>query len=354
MLSAQRLDLALSEEDLNRLAEEFLQRPGLDDLRLQLQEGVLHAGLKVSGMGFNMPVQAEVRLLEVGAGRLRLGLDITNLGLMPAIMKEVALKKVLDSLPVLGVSYHQGEVRVDLEELLGGTPVQLEVAGIEVHSGLLRLSLTNLRYLPVVSPEGDSMALQAPGPAALPSVPPQPGGGGDEPAVPAGPDSPVVAVPEHQDFYDRLKAQVGEQAHRRLPARLRPLVPWLLLVPDSFALLVRLLRDPRVPRRSKWITALAVAYFVDPLDLIPDAVPVLGQMDDLAVALFALDALLGDTPADVVQELWPGRGDIIATVRQGVRFFSRYLSGGAIARIRGFLSRRDPGGPKPDADSDPS
>ncbi|MGE5589602.1 MAG: hypothetical protein ACM3ZA_03070, partial [Bacillota bacterium] len=76
--------------------------------------------------------------------------------------------------------------------------------------------------------------------------------------------------------------------------------------------------------------------------------PVLGQMDDLAVALFALDALLGDTPADVAQELWPGRGDIIATVREGVRFFSRYLSGGALAKIKALLSRTTPDEQPPD------
>lgn len=337
MLSVQRLDLTLSEEDLNRLGDEFLDFKEIDDLRLRLDDGVLHAALKIAKLGFTVPVEAQLRLLEVGTGRLRLRVDITNPGVLTAAMKDLALKKVLDSLPVLGVSYHQGEVQVDLDELLGGSPLQFDVAGAEIHAGRLSLSLTNVRYLPVVSADQAAVGEQVPKPAAV-----------------NGPDSALVAVPEHQDFYDRLKAQVSEQARRRLPARLQPLVPWLLLVPDSFALLVRLLRDPRVPRRSKWITALAVAYFVDPLDLIPDTVPVLGQMDDLAVALFALDALLGDTPEDVVQELWPGRGDIIATIREGVRFFSRYLSGGAVAKIKALLSRTSPDEQRPGGDSHPS
>ncbi|MGE5590212.1 MAG: YkvA family protein, partial [Bacillota bacterium] len=251
MLSVQRLDLTLSEEDLNRLADEVLDFKDIDDLRLGLKEGVMHAALKIAKLGFTVPVEAELRLREIGTGTLRLEVDITAPALLPAAMKDIALKKVLDSLPVPGVSYHQGEVRVDLDELLGGAPVQFDLAGVEIRAGWLSLSLANLRYLPVVSTGEAATGEQVPKPVAV-----------------TGPDRALVAVPEHQDFYDRLKAQVSEQARRRLPSRLQPLVPWLLLVPDSFALLVRLMRDPRVPRRSKWITALAVAYFVDPLDLI--------------------------------------------------------------------------------------
>lgn len=43
------------------------------------------------------------------------------------------------------------------------------------------------------------------------------------------------------------------------------------------------LKDKRTPRAAKWLLGAAVAYFLSPVDLIPDFIPVLGQMDDLLV-----------------------------------------------------------------------
>jgi uncharacterized membrane protein YkvA (DUF1232 family) len=59
-------------------------------------------------------------------------------------------------------------------------------------------------------------------------------------------------------------------------------------VPDCAVLFKRLLRDPRVTRRAKVALALVVPYLAMPFDLIPDFIPVLGQLDDalLIVAVF--------------------------------------------------------------------
>jgi uncharacterized membrane protein YkvA (DUF1232 family) len=49
----------------------------------------------------------------------------------------------------------------------------------------------------------------------------------------------------------------------------------------------RLVVDPRVPLRYKAIPALALAYLLSPIDLVPDTIPFLTQIDDLAVLLIA-------------------------------------------------------------------
>lgn len=50
----------------------------------------------------------------------------------------------------------------------------------------------------------------------------------------------------------------------------------------------RLVRDPRVPWTLKLIPALALLYVVSPVDLAPDFIPLLGQIDDVAILLVAL------------------------------------------------------------------
>lgn len=71
-------------------------------------------------------------------------------------------------------------------------------------------------------------------------------------------------------------------------------------------LLRRLFRDERVPRRAKWPLLLVVPYLASPIDLIPDFIPVLGQLDDAALVALALRRVIRLAGPDVVTELWPG------------------------------------------------
>jgi uncharacterized membrane protein YkvA (DUF1232 family) len=77
-------------------------------------------------------------------------------------------------------------------------------------------------------------------------------------------------------------------------------------VPDCAVLFKRLLRDPRVPRRAKVALALVVPYLVMPFDLIPDFIPVLGQLDDALLVALVFRYLVRRAGRDVIEELWPG------------------------------------------------
>jgi uncharacterized membrane protein YkvA (DUF1232 family) len=77
-------------------------------------------------------------------------------------------------------------------------------------------------------------------------------------------------------------------------------------VPDCLVLFRRLLSDPRVPRSRKVLLLAIVGYLAMPFDLVPDFIPVAGQLDDAILAGLVLRVLLRSAGAELIREHWPG------------------------------------------------
>lgn len=78
------------------------------------------------------------------------------------------------------------------------------------------------------------------------------------------------------------------------------------LIPDCLILFRRLLGDERVPRRSKLLVAALIGYLAMPFDLVPDFIPVAGQLDDVIIVAFVLRTVLRAGGPDLLREYWPG------------------------------------------------
>jgi uncharacterized membrane protein YkvA (DUF1232 family) len=91
-------------------------------------------------------------------------------------------------------------------------------------------------------------------------------------------------------------------------------VPALVFIKDVALLLKDCAIDARVPRAEKWILASVAVYLLSPVDLVPNAIGVLGQLDDLGVAIWALRRLLRAAGPDVVRDLWRGDDEGLALV----------------------------------------
>ncbi len=87
------------------------------------------------------------------------------------------------------------------------------------------------------------------------------------------------------------------------------------LLPNLIKLLGRLVKDPRVPRRSKVVIGAALAYLVSPIDLIPEFIPVVGFADDVLLVSYAINHLITVAGEDVVLEHWDGPRDMLELVR---------------------------------------
>jgi uncharacterized membrane protein YkvA (DUF1232 family) len=85
-------------------------------------------------------------------------------------------------------------------------------------------------------------------------------------------------------------------------------------VPDCIVLFRRLLGDPRLPRRYKALSIALLGYLALPFDLVPDFIPVAGQLDDAIVVALMMRAILRGGGADLVEEHWPGPEASLAVI----------------------------------------
>jgi uncharacterized membrane protein YkvA (DUF1232 family) len=91
------------------------------------------------------------------------------------------------------------------------------------------------------------------------------------------------------------------------------------LLPDLAALLRGLMRDPRVPRGSKVLLAIAVVWIVSPIDLLPEFLPVIGPLDDVIVVALVLRHVVKRAGPEVVAEHWRGDPGTLALVMRALR-----------------------------------
>jgi uncharacterized membrane protein YkvA (DUF1232 family) len=117
------------------------------------------------------------------------------------------------------------------------------------------------------------------------------------------------------EFYRKLRKTVkvwagGEKGRANRYADL------ILAGPDLFVLMARLARDDRVSRSDKAKLAGAMAYFVNPLDLMPEMLlgPA-GFVDDVALAALVLHDILEHVDPSLIREHWEGDVDVLELIR---------------------------------------
>jgi uncharacterized membrane protein YkvA (DUF1232 family) len=138
--------------------------------------------------------------------------------------------------------------------------------------------------------------------------------------------------PRERRLYDRLRAQVIKAR----PGAASGIRDVILLLPDLTVLLLRLLRDSRVPISCKVIAVLGIGYALSPIDLVPSLlVGPIGLVDDLLVVSAALSKILNKVHPDVVRSHWSGQGDALDAIQRSARWSASILVERIPRRLRG-------------------
>ncbi len=150
-----------------------------------------------------------------------------------------------------------------------------------------------------------------------------------------------IPAPKLFGFYDRLRRRIVQAVERRGNKLSADAVRALLLVPDVFMLLVRLSLDKEVPGKTRALIGGALAYFLLPIDLLPEAIlGGVGFMDDLILAVSVLSQAFGGELEPYARRHWSGSEDLHKVLRDLSNTAHSLLGDKLYQRLERLLGRR--------------
>jgi uncharacterized membrane protein YkvA (DUF1232 family) len=91
------------------------------------------------------------------------------------------------------------------------------------------------------------------------------------------------------------------------------------IVPQTLRLVAALYRDPTLPRSVRWRLRVALIYNVQPINLIPDFIPVIGFADNAIVLIWALRSTVRVAGTDAVEGHWTGTPEGLGVIYRAMR-----------------------------------
>lgn len=151
-------------------------------------------------------------------------------------------------------------------------------------------------------------------------------------------ESAEATGPVSRDRADRFYDRMRESIRRYLDGKgsvAGKTGEYLLLAPDVFVLLWRLVNDARVNAKNKVMLGSGLAYFIFPLDIMPEGfLGPIGYLDDLVFAVYLLNKLLTDTDPEILREHWSGSGDILDSIRNVLHAADNLVSSDILAKLK--------------------
>lgn len=141
---------------------------------------------------------------------------------------------------------------------------------------------------------------------------------------------------KQNDFYKKLRSKIQGFIEKHPNSKY---INYLVAAPDLFHLLCRLLADGRVPLKNKLYIAATILYFISPIDIIPDAIPGLGVVDDVIIAVNVINLLLKSVDKEVILEHWAGEADVFEQIQLLLDMADTVIGKKILSKIKKFFAR---------------
>jgi len=141
-------------------------------------------------------------------------------------------------------------------------------------------------------------------------------------------------------FYEDLRKKAKGWTQNKGGSIGGKLGEYLFLLPDFFILVCRLALDKRVPSKQKLLAGAVVAYVIMPIDIIPDFIPIIGQVDDLVLVVMGLNMILNQIDPKVLSDNWSGEGEVLDQMKKVTATAEAFLDKTILQRIKKWLANK--------------
>lgn len=304
--------VALTGEDLLSIINEFVTVDGLVLDKIEIEDEIKLYGSFTKGITINFV--AALKLMRIENGIIHGEITYFKIAKIKifSILRKAALKYALKSLEEKGISYNDGKVVINLKYLLKDVPyVDLDISEIYITQDTLNVDVANIN----ISLKG-TLIKEVPKEEEIEEV-----------------EEFDENIEKVRDYYTLGRGYIEE----KLPQKVKGYSDYLFIVPDMAALMYRLLKDKRVSLKTKLIISGAAAYIAFPTDIIPNKIPFIGKVDELAVAFFALERIISDVPTKVVLENWEGKNDIVFVMKNVIEYAINFTGAKNVEKVYNFI-----------------
>ena len=295
------INVGLTGENLLSIYNDFVSIKEIDIKKVEINDDIKIIGSFSKGVIIKFEVKVKFNSMENGLTKGEVtGVKILNVGI-PSFVRKVALKFILKSLKDKGIHYEKGKVIIQYKYLLKDIPyVDFDIYSIYCTYGVLNLELRNAKI---------SLSGELKKEVELLSF--------ENEQEQEYNEEELIKI---NDFY----AKGREKIKGKMPIGVKKYSAYIFVLPDIATLIYRLLKDKRVSMKTKIIISGAVAYITVPCDIIPDKIPFIGKVDDIAIGIFALNIIMTEVPLNVILENWQGKNDILIVLKNVVEYATNF------------------------------
>lgn len=299
--------------DILSIINEFVKVEGLTLKNIDINEGITLVGSFKKGFTLNFELNVEIIACKENKIIARIAkVKILNIGMFRMI-RSFALKQLAKAFREKGIDSEKDKVIIDMDRIIGEIPfVDLKINEIYLKDSELWTSVSDLNislsggllkeFESEVEEEEKKEDIDI---------------------------EKLNEIEKIKDSYSKGREILG----KKLPVKAQAYTDYLFVLPDIASLIYRLLKDDRVPVKTKVIISSAIAYTAFPTDIIPDKIPFIGRVDDIGVLFFALNKIVNDVPIEIIVENWTGKNDILIVLRKGIEYLTNFTAAGNVEKI---------------------